>query len=79
MGKTKRLQSPSAKQAGQTQIQNKSTGRRKSLLSLVSPAEVTEASLEVWRHLPSTIRHDPSMVSFQQENERLHGNIVFTY
>lgn len=77
MGKTKRLQSPSTKQAVQTKIQDKPTNRRKSLLSLVSPNDVTEGSLEVWRHLPSTIRHDPSMVSFQQENERLHGKFDF--
>lgn len=75
MGKTKRLQSPSKKQGGsdQSKIQNKLPQRRKSLLSLVSPKDVTEGSLEVWRHLPSNIRHDPSMVSFQQENDRLHG------
>lgn len=36
-------------------------------------SEVTEASLEVWRGLPAKIRQDPSMVSFQVENERLHG------
>ncbi len=50
------------------------TGERKrSIFSLVSVSEVTEASLEVWRTLPSTIRADPSMISFQQENERYRG------
>uniref|UniRef100_A0A336L061 CSON002011 protein n=1 Tax=Culicoides sonorensis TaxID=179676 RepID=A0A336L061_CULSO len=38
-------------------------------------SEVTEASLEVWRGLPAKIRQDPSMVSFQVENERLHGEL----
>lgn len=76
MGKTKRLQTPSTKQGAQN-IQDKSTSRRKSLISLVSPNDVTEASLQVWRLLPSTIRHDPSMVSFQLENERLHGKANF--
>ncbi|XP_055638999.1 P protein-like isoform X2 [Toxorhynchites rutilus septentrionalis] len=41
------------------------------------PSEVTEASLELWRSLPTKIRQDPSMVSFQQvelEHARLHGD-----
>lgn len=46
--------------------------RRKSLFTLISPSDVTEVSLEVWRHLPSKIRHDPSMVSFQLQEEKLH-------
>lgn len=35
--------------------------------------QVTEQSLQVWRALPAEIRHDPSMASFQMENERIHG------
>ncbi|XP_053676604.1 P protein-like [Anopheles nili] len=35
--------------------------------------QVTEASLEVWRALPAAIRQDPSLASFRQEHERLHG------
>lgn len=49
---------------------------RKSNVSLVSLSDVTEASLQVWRNLPSKIRHDPSMVSFQQvqqEHNHMHG------
>ncbi|EDW04222.1 GH10103 [Drosophila grimshawi] len=37
-------------------------------------AQVTEQSLQVWRTLPAEIRHDPSMASFQMENERIHGS-----
>ncbi|XP_068141604.1 P protein [Drosophila tropicalis] len=40
----------------------------------VSPDQVTEQSLQVWRALPAEIRHDPSMASFQMENERIHGS-----
>lgn len=47
--------------------------RNKSVISLVPLSEVTEASLAVWRQLPGTIRHDPSMISFQQEHERWKG------
>ena len=42
--------------------------------SISSSDVVTEASLQVWRGLPSKIRHDPSMVSFQQEDERWKGD-----
>lgn len=34
---------------------------------------MTEASLEIWRTLPAAIRQDPSLASFRQEHERLHG------
>lgn len=47
--------------------------RKKSEIPLVPLSEVTEASLKVFRQLPGTIRHDPSMVSFQQEHERWKG------
>ncbi|XP_037957755.1 P protein isoform X2 [Teleopsis dalmanni] len=35
--------------------------------------EVTEGALQVWRALPERIRQDPSLASFRQEHERLHG------
>jgi P protein len=41
--------------------------------SLLSLSEVTEGSLQVWRNLPEKIRQDPSLASFRQEHERLHG------
>ncbi|XP_035779788.1 P protein-like isoform X2 [Anopheles albimanus] len=50
--------------------------KSKTALDFPQPSEVTEASLELWRTLPPKIRHDPSMVSFQQvelEHARLHG------
>lgn len=47
--------------------------RRSSQNLVVPPGQVTEQSLQVWRALPPQIRHDPSMVSFQMENERLRG------
>lgn len=49
--------------------------RKKSSISLVPLSEVTEASLKVFRQLPGTIRHDPSMISFQQEHERWKGKM----
>lgn len=54
-------------------IQGKSSRRRKSLLALVSPDDVTEGALQVWRALPSRIRGDPSLAPFQLENERVRG------
>lgn len=36
-------------------------------------SEVTEGALQVWRALPERIRQDPSLASFRQEHERLHG------
>lgn len=51
-------------------LKNPSLRRRK---DEVTPDEVTEQSLQVWLALPSKIRRDPSLVSFQMEHERLHG------
>ncbi|XP_055837395.1 P protein [Episyrphus balteatus] len=48
--------------------------RRRSLFNLVAPNQITEESLQVWRELPEQIRQDPSLVSFQVENDRLHGS-----
>lgn len=39
----------------------------------ISNSDVTEESLQTWLALPSKIRHDPSLASFQLEHERLHG------
>lgn len=39
------------------------------------PNEVTEGALQVWRTLPERIRQDPSLASFRQEHERLHGDV----
>ncbi|KAL5281356.1 OCA2 family protein [Megaselia abdita] len=36
--------------------------------------EVTEGALEIWRNLPERIRHDPSLATFRQEHERIHGD-----
>lgn len=47
--------------------------RRKDSEIFPSPTEVTEGSLQVWRTLPEKIRQDPSLASFRQEHERLHG------
>lgn len=46
--------------------------------SFVSLSEVTEGSLQVWRTLPEKIRQDPSLATFRQEHERLHGEF-FTF
>lgn len=47
--------------------------RSKSNYSIISLSEVTEGALQIWRTLPEKIRQDPSLASFRQENERLHG------
>lgn len=73
MGKSKRLQSPHRKNSTTKNIQNKSVQRRRSLLTLVSPDDVNEGTLQIWRSLPSKIRQDPSLAPFQLENERVHG------
>ncbi|XP_050083930.1 P protein-like isoform X1 [Anopheles aquasalis] len=65
-----------ANPAATPQRKKKRKSTRKRTISVVPISEVTEASLELWRTLPPKIRHDPSMVSFQQvelEHARLHG------
>lgn len=52
-------------------LKNPSLRRRK---DEITPDDVTEQSLQVWLGLPSKIRRDPSLVSFQMEHERLHGD-----
>ncbi|XP_037033883.1 P protein-like [Bradysia coprophila] len=52
-------------------LKNPSLRRRK---DEITPKDVTEQSLQVWLGLPSKIRRDPSLVSFQMEHERLHGH-----
>lgn len=49
------------------------TNKRSSQATIVSPEDVNEASLQVWRTLPSKIRQDPSLAPFQLENERVYG------
>lgn len=74
MGLLKRLNiSRRSSHAPQTQTSNESD-RKKSVISLVPLSEVTEESLKVWRALPGKIRHDPSMISFQQVNDNWRGN-----
>lgn len=63
---------PSTSQSETAQVE--APPRKRSIISLVPLSEVTEASLKVWRQLPGSIRHDPSMISFQQEHERWKGN-----
>jgi Na+/H+ antiporter NhaD/arsenite permease-like protein len=47
--------------------------KRKNSEVYVPPNEVTEGSLQIWRTLPEKIRQDPSLASFRQEHERIHG------
>lgn len=80
MGIFKRLGlSGSPSSSSQEQPSQEGRARKKSIISLVPLSEVTEASLKVWRQLPGTIRHDPSMISFQQENERWKGKKVICH
>lgn len=76
MGKSKRLQSPHRKNSTAKNYQNKSIQRRRSLLTLVSPDDINEETLQIWRSLPSSIRQDPSLAPYRLENERVHGNMV---
>ena len=64
------------------QILKKKSPQRPSIVSnysVVSLSEVTEGSLEIWRNLPEAIRADPSLASFRQEHERLHGEFKLFY
>lgn len=47
--------------------------KRISQATIVSPEDVNEASLLVWRTLPTKIRQDPSLAPFQLENDRVTG------
>lgn len=58
----------------ETELSPPRVSQKKGSISMVPSSEVTEASLAVWRQLPGTIRHDPSMISFAQENERWKGD-----
>lgn len=79
MGKSKRPHSPHRKNSTTNKsYQAKSVQRRRSLLALISPDEITEGTLQVWRSLPSKIRQDPSLAPFQAEDERIHGNLMHT-
>lgn len=73
MGLFKRLGFTGRASTSQSEAANPEAPRNKSIISLVPLSEVTEASLKVWRQLPGSIRHDPSMISFQQEHDRWRG------
>lgn len=73
MGKSKRVQSPSRKNSNAESYQNKSIQSRRSLLTLVSPDDINEKTLQIWRSLPPKIRQDPSLKPFRLENERVFG------
>lgn len=47
--------------------------RNLSTYSIIPLSEVTQGAVEVWATLPDEIRQDPSLASFRQEHERLHG------
>lgn len=44
-----------------------------STYSILPISEVTQGAVEVWATLPDEIRQDPSLASFRQEHERIHG------
>lgn len=74
MGRVKQVQSPHHKNSTINKGPHTKPRRKSSLLALVSPDDVTEATLQVWRTLPSKIRKDPSLAPFQSmENERVNG------
>lgn len=53
--------------------------RSTSNYSVISLSEVTEGSLQIWRALPEKIRQDPSLASFRQEHERIHGEFLLLF
>lgn len=54
---------------------NQNSGLRSnaSTYSILPISEVTQGAVEVWATLPDEIRQDPSLASFRQEHERIHG------
>lgn len=44
-----------------------------STYSILPISEVTPQAVEIWAALPDEIRQDPSLASFRQEHERIHG------
>lgn len=53
--------------------QNSGLRSNASTYSILPVSEVTEGAVEVWANLPDEIRQDPSLASFRQEHERIHG------
>lgn len=47
-----------------------------STYSIVPISDVTQGAIEVWANLPDEIRQDPSLASFRQEHERIHGELL---
>lgn len=72
MGKSKRAPSPNRKNSNAKSYKS-STQRRRSMLTLVSPHDITEETLQIWQSLPQKIRQDPSLEPFRLENERVFG------
>lgn len=76
MGRAKQVTHSPHRKSSINKVTNPKPRRKSSLLALVSPDDVTEGTLEVWRTLPSKIRQDPSLLPFQVENERVNGAYV---
>lgn len=62
---------------GSNQKKNSGLLSNSSTYSILPISEVTQGAVEVWANLPDEIRQDPSLASFRQEHERIHGE--FTY
>lgn len=73
MGRAKQATHSPHRKSSINKVANPKPRRKSSLLALVSPDDVNEGTLEVWRTLPSKIRQDPSLLPFQVENERVNG------
>lgn len=50
-----------------------------STYSILPISEVTQGAVEVWATLPDEIRQDPSLASFRQEHERIHGELFLFF
>lgn len=65
------------KQNNNVKSKSLKNSRNLSTYSIIPLSEVTQGAVEVWATLPDEIRQDPSLASFRQEHERLHGKLNF--
>lgn len=68
-----RIKSKDTAQNNNVKSKSIKNSRNLSTYSIIPLSEVTQGAVEVWATLPDEIRQDPSLASFRQEHERLHG------
>lgn len=72
-----RLKTKDTAQNNNVKSKSFQNSRNLSTYSIIPLSEVTQGAVEVWATLPDEIRQDPSLASFRQEHERLHGKWIF--